>query len=214
MGTNVNAYRAGFRPVRNISADRICPLEKLSMRKITWNSDKVLSISAFVVSIATLLALLFQVKLAQNQAEMARKGQKASVLPYVEIWPQRQNSNSFSLSLVNNGIGPAFIDSISILADNKVYHGDPYSFYWNVIVQQDTINYGYSNVSPGQLVPAGARIDMMETNASQKDADLLVKWFGSEGKATVVIKFSSVYGDQWVTEGILGYPKLVKIEEE
>ena len=182
------------------------------MRKITWNSDKVLSISAFVVSIATLLALLYQVQLAQNQVEMVRRGQKASVLPYIQIWLQKRNSNSFSLSLVNNGIGPAFIDDISILANNKVYQGDPTSFYRNVIMQEDTIDFAYATVSLGQLVPAGVRIDMMETNASQKNADLLVKWFGSEGKATVVIKFSSVYGDQWATEGVLGYPKLVKIE--
>ena len=56
------------------------------MKKITWNADKVLSISAFVVSIATLLALLYQVRLAQNQVELVRKEQKASVLPYIEIW--------------------------------------------------------------------------------------------------------------------------------
>ena len=55
------------------------------MKKLTWNSDKVLSISAFVVSIATLLALLYQVQLAQNQVELVRKEQKASVLPYVKI---------------------------------------------------------------------------------------------------------------------------------
>ena len=184
------------------------------MKKITWNSDKILSISAFVVSIATLLALLYQVKLAQNQVEMARKGQKASVLPYIEIWPQRQNPNSFSLSLVNNGIGPAFIDEISVLAGDKVYQGDPNSFYWNVIVQEDTINFGYADVSPGRLVPAGEHVAMVETNISQKDADLLVKWFGSEGEATVVIKFSSVYGDQWITEGILSNPRLLKYEEQ
>ena len=54
------------------------------MKKITWNSGKVLSISAFVGSIATLLALLYQVQLVQNQVNLVQKGQKASVSPYME----------------------------------------------------------------------------------------------------------------------------------
>ena len=91
------------------------------MKKITWNSDKILSISAFVVSIATLLALLYQVKLAQNQVELVRKEQKASVMPYIEIWPNYTNKNSANLALINNGIGPAFIEEISVLSNEKVY---------------------------------------------------------------------------------------------
>ena len=76
------------------------------MKKINWNADKILSISAFVVSIATLLTLLYQVQLAQNQVELVRVEQKASVLPYIEIWPQNQNSKSllnFLLSIATNG---------------------------------------------------------------------------------------------------------------
>ncbi len=55
-----------------------------------WNADKIISLSAFVVSIATLLALMYQIRLsgkqnelAQRQQELVRKQQYASVLPYL-----------------------------------------------------------------------------------------------------------------------------------
>ena len=184
-----------------------------NMKKITWNSDKVLSISAFIISIATLLTLLYQVRLAQDQVELVRKEQKASVLPYIEIW-SNSNMGFANLYLANNGIGPAFIEEISILFDNEVYRGDPASFYYDVVQQEDTIRILFATIKTGRVIPAGEKIEMIETTDSQKDADLLKKWYGYEGKVKVRIRYSSVYDDQWVTEGIGSIPTPLEMEEE
>ena len=169
------------------------------MKKINWDSDKALSISAFVVSIATLLALLYQVQLAQNQADLLREEQKASVLPYVDIWIQNLNDSSFSLSLVNNGLGSAFVEEIAIRYQEKLYAMDPAIFSYNVAIKEDTLDFYYANISEGRAIPAGKEVNMIGILNSKEDADLLRKWFSAGGKAKVIIKYSSIYGDQGVS---------------
>ena len=75
----------------------------------------MLSILVFVVGIAaTLLALLYQVQLAQNQVKLVQAGLKTSVLPCMGIYTQCSYAVSFSLGIVSNGLGPAFIEDIAI----------------------------------------------------------------------------------------------------
>lgn len=91
-----------------------------------WNSDKIISLSAFVISIATLLALMYQIRLSGEQNELVRKQQYASVLPYLAIQVGTNNgSELFRLTLKNNGVGPAFIDEIRVVYNSQTYVGDP-----------------------------------------------------------------------------------------
>ena len=79
-----------------------------------------------------------------------RKQQYASVLPYLEIWLGTNNKDQlFDLRLLNNGIGPAFIEEIRIVHNGQVYPGDPLSFYRTKIIQEDTIRMGFYNITKG-----------------------------------------------------------------
>ncbi|WKN41960.1 hypothetical protein [Tunicatimonas pelagia] len=139
----------------------------ISFEKKFWNSEKIISLSAFIVSIATLLALMYQIRISSEQNELVRKQQYASVLPYVEIWPANRNSSHFSLSLVNNGIGPAFINEVRVVYEGQVYKNDPRTFYYSKIIKTDTIQFGYADIIKGQVLPPGEARTMIETSVSQ-----------------------------------------------
>lgn len=194
-------------------------LDQLSINfeKKFWNSEKIISLSAFVVSIATLLALMYQIRLSGEQNELVRKEQYASVLPYLEIWPSSRSSTHFSLSIVNNGIGPAFINEVKVVYKGQEYEGDPNTFYYSKIVEIDTILFGYGSVGKGHVLRAGEERSLIETNVSRADADKLKYWFGrptADGeRAKVEITYSSVYGERWVTRGIATIPEPLSTED-
>ena len=159
------------------------------------SSDKWLSLLAIVASLGTLFTVVYQTNLI-------RKQQYASALPYLEIWNSLQ-AKSYRLILINNGIGPAFIDDITIIYKDSTYHMDPADFLFDEIIKTDTIrNVSYTNVKQGRLLPAGAKIDLLKKAGEAKEVKSLWSWFsGDDPKRKEVpeieIKYSSVYGEKW-----------------
>ena len=194
-----------------------------------WNADKIISLSAFVVSIATLLALMYQIRLsgeqnelAQRQQELIRKQQYASVLPYLELRIGTNNGNRlFEFMLYNNGVGPAFIEEVRTIYDGQVYPGPPSSFYREVILpdDKDTISLGISSIYKGNLIPAGRETAMLtayDYSSTPADRDRLITWFGRPTDepelARVEIIYSSVYGERWIVRGISAIPESLPAE--
>ena len=212
-------------------APKKTPSDKSPVRldKKFWNAEKIISLSAFVTSIATLLALMYQIRLsgeqnelARRQQELVRKQQYASVLPYLEIRLGTNNGDRlFELILLNNGVGPAFIEEIRTVYDGQVYSSDPAIFYRTVIVQKDYTIVGTQNVNKGQIIPAGEEIAMLTAFAnasSPQDRDRLIKWFGHPTQepelARVEVVYASVYGERWVIKGIGAIPEALADEED
>ncbi|SNS82074.1 hypothetical protein SAMN05421640_1376 [Ekhidna lutea] len=160
-----------------------------------WSSDRWISIVAIVASLGTLFTIIYQ-------TDIFRKQQYASVLPYLELW-NSSNNDSYRLILINNGIGPAFIEEVSILYKDSVYQLDPAEFTRNVVDPIDTITrFGHSNIRKGRLVPAGTQINLVQALDDSTNATKLWSWF-SGGDTTRVhrpeieIIYASVYGERW-----------------
>jgi hypothetical protein len=167
-----------------------------------WTTDKIVSISAILISLGTFISIIHQNRLIQKQ-------QRASVLPYLEIW-NSQDIDRYQLVLMNNGIGPAFIREIRVVVDNKPYPGDVYQFFKNEILSKDTIpSFYYSNVVPGRLIPAGEKIEMIGVNNDSLSARKLSSIFASGKNIKVQIEYESVYGERWLTSGIATEPKKI-----
>ena len=194
-----------------------------------WNADKIISLSAFVVSIATLLALMYQIslsgeqnELAQRQQELVRKQQYASVLPYLELRIGTNNGNRlFEFMLYSNGVGPAFIEEVRTIYDGQVYLGPPSSFYREVILpdDKDTISLGISSIYEGNLIPSGRETAMLtayDYSSTPADRDRLLAWFGRPTDepelARVEIIYSSVYGERWIVRGVGAIPESLPAE--
>jgi uncharacterized membrane protein len=51
--------------------------------KRLWKSEALISVFAFLISIATIGVLMYQTRLSQEQNQLVRKQQYASILPYL-----------------------------------------------------------------------------------------------------------------------------------
>jgi hypothetical protein len=178
--------------------------------KWTWNTDRIVSLSAMVVGVGSLVIILYQTKLMREQ-------QRASVLPYLAIAVQSNNETT-GLAVRNAGIGPAMLDDVRVRYKGKDFVGDPYDFF----VQQrpevfKTLGLGVDKLIPGRLVPAGEWIPNLNTSGAEAGAQLLKEllhlfaiaevpktWLtmtGADGpaseKAVIILTYSSVYGQQW-----------------
>ncbi|MEM9718746.1 MAG: hypothetical protein AAGA10_05845 [Bacteroidota bacterium] len=161
-----------------------------------WNSEKLLSISAILISLATLFTVIYQ-------ANLMRKRQYASVLPYLELWQSRINGETFGLSLVNNGLGPAFVKRVQVIYQDKAYPGDLHDFlYSDIVLKEDSIKkLFYSNLLPGRLIPPGGTVELLKVEGSARDFQILKKWISSRNVQLEVI-YSSVYEEFWSLKGI------------
>lgn len=174
------------------------------LQKKFWNADKIVGMVAFLVSIGTLFTFIYQ-------TNIMRKHQKASVLPYLEIW-NAQINNNYSLNLSNNGIGPAFIDDIKIIFEDSIFHTDPQGFFSYLEEKCDTINhlsFMYSNIGKGRLIPAGKSIPMIKITDAPNGIKTLIEIFGNQ-KAIVEIRYKSIYDEVWAVQGIASPPKKIK----
>lgn len=159
------------------------------------SSDKWLSILAIIASVGTLFTVVYQTNLI-------RKQQYASVLPYLEIW-NSQKSDSYRLILVNNGIGPAFIEDVKIVYLDSVYQMDPAEFLSQEINKSDSIRgFSYSNIKKGRIIPSGTQIELLKKSGDPKEVKRLWSWFsGNDPERKEVpeieIEYSSVYGEKW-----------------
>jgi len=158
-------------------------------KKKFLSSDKIVSLSAFLISIGTLFTIVYQTRLIRQQ-------QYASVLPYLEIW-QSDNDNERSVNLYNNGIGPAIIKDFKIYFKDSVYAQSLGLFYRNEILDSTSrLKYSRSDMSKGMLLPAGSRWTLI--SATKEDSIKSLKRLLKEYNPDIEITYSSIYGETWV----------------
>ena len=180
-------------------------------KKMSRKSELIISLSAFLISIATFCVLAYQTTLWREQNQLILKQQYASVLPYLQIGYTTNNLKDFSLIVVNHGVGPAFIKSISVHYKGKTYVGDAQQFAENVInADGDKIKgYSYSRIPPGCVIPAGKSVNLLDINDDVKTTKILLDLF-FDNTAELDIVYKSVYDEEWRAKGMANPPvKLV-----
>lgn len=170
-----------------------------------FETDRIVSLSAIVVSVASLFTIVYQ-------TQLTRRAQHASVMPYLYI-QLSVSDNGVRLLLSNSGIGPALIDEVRVRYQGREIVGDPFDFYTGLRLAP-TQTSSVDKVLPGRLIPAGSTIQMIGFGAVDNErmskemlrlfeiAEVPRSWYVDAGaanteKAIVEITYSSVYGDRW-----------------
>ncbi len=168
-----------------------------------WTGERFVNLLAIVASVGSLFIIIYQTRLIQKQ-------QYASVMPYLEIWNNIPVSGSFEVALINNGIGPAFIESISVHYKDSIIHKDPANFFYDHVMKDDTVStLYYASVKKGRVVPANQRITLLGARNSQIMADSLRAWF-TKDRVRIEVKYRSIYDEHWMALGAMTEP--VKLE--
>lgn len=184
---------------------------KLKFPKILKNTDRILSVSAVLISLGTLYILIHQTNLNRKQFELSQKQLSASVLPYLELASSSSNEEDYDLILVNNGLGPAFIKGIKIHYKNEVYNQDPARFLQNKIFRKDSLDVYFTDLYVDRLLPAGETLKLLTVENDEHSASYLKKLY-SEKQAKVEIEYASTFDERWLIKGFGTYRK--KIGEE
>ncbi|MCE7057109.1 hypothetical protein LZF95_20680 [Algoriphagus sp. AGSA1] len=180
--------------------------EQTPKRKSVWNVDKIIGLSAVVVSLAACLLIAYQTFLMREQ-------QLLSVLPHLSLGNEGSYTPNFRYVLSNYGIGPAFIEDIKIIYKGEVASAQDIAafFIQNSNEIENLHSVLHTNVFPGMLIPAGSDIAIFEVANSKDDAAKLHEVMNSyykEGLRFEII-YTSVYGERWkITESSLSPEKL------
>ena len=173
-------------------------LEQLGIsvgKKKFWSSDRFLGLLAFLISVGTFATFAYQTYLIQKQ-------QYASVLPYLMITPYSDGGGEYvrwRIGLANNGVGPAFINDVTIYYQDSVYKQSPSQFYFRSIEHPNSANIAISNVdiSRGFVLPAGETIFLIGSGGEYSAKVIDSLFVNSTEKAVIEIDYSSVYEERW-----------------
>jgi len=168
----------------------------------TPRADRIVSLSAIFISLLTLCVFVYQTTLIHKQ-------QRMSVFPNLQIGNMGYGSKDFAIILENTGVGPAIIESIKIQYKGKTFDMDLPSFLYEQTNKLDSIKLTYSNVSPGQLIPAGRRVEILKATGGKDNAVQLALALQSlrESDMDMEIIYSSIYEERWLLNGESSVPQ-------
>ena len=168
--------------------------------KIKWNSDRILSLSAMMISFITLVIFIYQTNLMSRQNHL-------SILPYLSLTTSNSPvDNRFSLSLENHGVGPAIIESITMKHQGESYdlsdfNNEVFTFLKAKVPTLDNITViSYSTLDKGMAIPVNISYSVMEVKDSQKDYLLLrnsLKNLLDDGLSFEIV-YKSIQNERWM----------------
>ncbi len=178
------------------------------MKKIKFNTDRILGITAMMVGILTLIIFIYQTNIIRKQSRL-------SVTPRLTFHTGQKNRDSviiFSEDLINKGLGPAIIEEIYIVHKGKKYDLDFPNFFAEAFPKIDeygsltnnmTINKG-NTLSPNEI----NNLYTFKTTKSQFQ-DLKNYLNFNEGKSAFRLEviYTSIYQEQWkINNNDSGHP--------
>ena len=186
------------------------PARRAARFGASWDTDRIVALSAMAVGLCTLFITLYQ-------THLTRQAQSASVLPYL-VFAINSTNEGVYITLRNDGVGPAMVEDLRIHHRGREHQKDPFDFF--IEQRPEAANAGggltVDRVMGGRLIPAGATVRMLggggspETNKTMLAevlrlfavAEVPAAWLAATGatgtdKAVIEITYTSVYGDRW-----------------
>lgn len=165
----------------------------------SWNTDRIVGFSAIFISLLTLVTFIYQTNLMKQQTAL-------SVLPYLAVSSSYSNGSnpSFKLVLINQGVGPAIIESQQIVFQGKTYREGFFEFIVEQIPGVDTLSgTSYGSMGYGTVLPSGDEIYLIASFGNQDAVDLISSRIeelnNSDLKYEII--YRSIYDERWkITE--------------
>ncbi|MEZ4779188.1 MAG: hypothetical protein R2786_07360 [Flavobacteriaceae bacterium] len=168
-------------------------------KKSTWNSERLLSVSAMSISFITLIIFIYQTNLISKQNYL-------SILPYLSISTSDNSAtNTFSITLDNYGVGPAIIESATISylgekEDLKYYDNELLKYLKGKAPVLDSItSISYSTLDKGVAIPPGEKYNILTILHSEEEYKLyksILEEFIKNG-IFIEITYKSIQDEHW-----------------
>ncbi len=170
----------------------------MKMKKLRIKTDRILGISAMIISILTLAIFIYQTDIMRVQS-------KLSVKPRLDFTTVEGNNDSIIILqevIQNKGLGPAIIDSIYFN-----YQGKYYPLNIEKLLKEQapkTLEYGYlsqqATLSKGSTLLPGEEQSIFTYKIPGKHLDSLLNYLdiSLEGDSPFPIEviYTSIYEDE------------------
>ena len=178
----------------------------MSKKNRGWNAEKILSISAISISFITLLIFVYQTNLLVNQTKLLSEQNYLSILPYLAISTSSNAEKSFfELSIQNQGVGPAIIESVIFFYEGQQYdladfEDSIYTFIRSKSPEMDSIkHFSVSTLNKGLAIPANTNYHLISVENHPKEYLLINKILNqlSENGLRYEITYKSIQKERW-----------------
>ena len=151
--------------------------------------EMIVAVAAVVVGVCALGVSLFQASIMREQQAEMRTQRLAEVWPHVEFGTS-YNGESYRLLAMNSGIGPARIESVRILLDERPF--TDWSELLGAIAGREAYNFQHSQLG-GRVLPPGEMLESLVVTEPSLVDSLNAR---SDG-ITAEICYCSVYDECW-----------------
>lgn len=167
------------------------------------NSKRKLSLDTYL-SLLALVSSFCAIGITFYQAYLQRIQQYASVTPILDIYHTNHfddNGRGSAMTLINVGLGPAFIDSVQYYYQNKRYADMSdvlkASLSANPVADSTLLT---SDLWMGRVIPASEKLNLYQTTnqAVARHLDRHYDFIRS------VVYYHSIYGESWVFDPGMG----------
>jgi hypothetical protein len=177
------------------------PHKPLSVR---INFELWLTVSAVVISVCALVVSVVQTRIARQQ-------QTASVWPRLMLSGDVLERN-FSINIVNQGVGPAIIRSVSIAHQGKSYD-DLGQLLLNTVGREGS-GYFMATLEPEMVLKSGDEINLFALTRGDESMSFRLRdiVFRDDSFRFEVV-YSDVYGNCWKLRRANRREKVVQLDE-
>lgn len=178
------------------------------MKKKFWTSDKIVSFVAITVSVFSLFIFVRQTNIIEEQNHL-------SVMPYLMLETANNGENAtFSVHIVNYGVGPAIIKKRLIKYKGETYDMEFHEFLNQHIPAMDSVNIrNWTTLQVGVAIPAGSDRNILIAGGDRSSYQAflgIMSELRSNG-FKYEIEYRSIYNDMWAITDDENIP--VRIED-
>ncbi|QCB56240.1 hypothetical protein E5675_18565 [Sphingopyxis sp. PAMC25046] len=171
-----------------------------------------ITVAHFVIGLPALIASLALAYFAFVQADATQKMQTGGVMPFVTFGTSNgdeDGNQDISLSLTNNGVGPAILGPIEVRYEGKPIK-TPVELLKTCCAKAGMQGVRLStSPSTGIAVRPGETIEFVSFPRTPESEKLWQTFNKERWKLEVRSCYCSIFNDCWITEGMQGLPKPV-----
>ncbi|MBX2878123.1 MAG: hypothetical protein KTR30_38745 [Saprospiraceae bacterium] len=166
--------------------------------KKSWNTDRILGLSAMMISLLTLIIFVYQTNIMRKQSRL-------SVTPRLSF-NQQENINdslyTYKNNMVNKGLGPAIIESVTI-----IYKGERIDLRFSDFFEEHFPQYkkfaameSDTRLSKGSTLTAGESVNFFTIVAPVKTVEAFRDYLEVDNDNLpfdIEVIYRSIYEERW-----------------